>query len=455
MTTDMCTWEAGIARLDITPPLWLTMAGFAGRDNYHVAGDVHDPLYVTALVLGTGAERVAIVSCDLLALEAEDTCRMREEIGAKTGISPQNVLIHTVHVHSGPLTSNLRTAGKRDTAYEAVLMRKIVSAVVLAEQRRRPVRLTLGWSSAPLGINRRERVGERIVLGDNPEGPVDHRIAALGIWPLETEERVKPLAVFYWVAVHPVMFGPTCLSYGRDYLGFATDRLEQAYPGMIGAALVGPCGNVNPRNFSSKTCGFAPAARMGEMLAGAVLAALAGAREIPAAAGLKAATHKVAVPLQPLRRADICKTQQSRVEYIRSHAKSAEEAQQQLVKDLLLMWADEALAALDGKIAGQPAESLTAELQIIVVGDLAIIGMPFEVFVEYQKDAEACSPLTDTLVVGCANGDFGYIPTKEAIAEGGYEVASAYINYGKLQPYSVEAPAVVRRGLQQLCRSVM
>ncbi|HEY1381834.1 MAG TPA: hypothetical protein VGF55_33855, partial [Gemmataceae bacterium] len=47
--------------------------------------------------------------------------------------------------------------------------------------------------------------------------------------------------------------------------------------------------------------------------------------------------------------------------------------------------------------------------------------LPGEAFVELGREAEAAAPQKPVRVVGLTNGAMGYIPTRRAFAEGGYE----------------------------------
>jgi hypothetical protein len=66
-------------------------------------------------------------------------------------------------------------------------------------------------------------------------------------------------------------------------------------------------------------------------------------------------------------------------------------------------------------------ESLTVQLQVIQLGDVAVCGVPFETFVEMGLDLKKRSPFPKTMVIGLANGRHGYLPTLERRALGGYE----------------------------------
>ena len=55
------------------------------------------------------------------------------------------------------------------------------------------------------------------------------------------------------------------------------------------------------------------------------------------------------------------------------------------------------------------------------LGDLALVGLPGEMFCEFGLEIKEKSPAKHTIVVGLANDAIGYIPTIEAFAQGGYE----------------------------------
>jgi hypothetical protein len=70
------------------------------------------------------------------------------------------------------------------------------------------------------------------------------------------------------------------------------------------------------------------------------------------------------------------------------------------------------------------AEPIRAEVQAIRIGGIALVGLPGEFFVEFGLEIKKRSPAAlfeKTFVVGLANGSVGYVPTKEAFAQGGYE----------------------------------
>jgi neutral ceramidase len=74
---------------------------------------------------------------------------------------------------------------------------------------------------------------------------------------------------------------------------------------------------------------------------------------------------------------------------------------------------------------------LPLEVQVIrIADDVAIVGLPGEVFVELGLAIKRASPFATTLVIELANDDPAYIPTKKAFAEGSYETVNSCVTPG-------------------------
>ena len=65
--------------------------------------------------------------------------------------------------------------------------------------------------------------------------------------------------------------------------------------------------------------------------------------------------------------------------------------------------------------------TVQAPLQLMRIGDVAIMGIPVETFAEMGLELKARSPFARTFAVSLANGYFGYMPTPAQHALGGYE----------------------------------
>ena len=69
--------------------------------------------------------------------------------------------------------------------------------------------------------------------------------------------------------------------------------------------------------------------------------------------------------------------------------------------------------------------TLPAPVQALRVNDLAIVGLPGEIFVELGLAIKAASPATSSAVVSLANAYLGYVPDGPAYDQGGYETWAA------------------------------
>ena len=71
------------------------------------------------------------------------------------------------------------------------------------------------------------------------------------------------------------------------------------------------------------------------------------------------------------------------------------------------------------------------ETMVVRIGDIAIVGLPGEMFCEFGLEVRKKSPAKHTIIVGIANGDAGYFPTKKSFAQGGYEPSTGSTFYVK------------------------
>ena len=63
-------------------------------------------------------------------------------------------------------------------------------------------------------------------------------------------------------------------------------------------------------------------------------------------------------------------------------------------------------------------------------GDVAVVGLPGEVFVDLGLAIKRASPFATTLVVELCNDAPGYIPTRKAFREGSYETVNSRVQPG-------------------------
>ena len=388
--------QAGVSKVDITPPVGGKMAGYSDR-GAKVSTGVHDPLMAKALVLKDDATALAIVTMDLVGVPSECVVPIKNGIREKTGV--EQVMLLVSHTHSGPDgTPDFPSAEK---PWIKELERKVIDAVVAAHGALVPIRYGVGKGSAEEGHNRRKvnldgtvemlwRNAERV-----PTVPVDHMV---GVIRFEKEDG-SPLATLVNFTCHAVVLGPENLEISADYPGVMTKAVESELGGVCMFAQ-GACGDINP--FMDKTApkdgAFEEVEKMGKALAKEVvrvsktLTARDGAN-----AKLTAATEVVPIKL----RWDL----------------NDPEVVAAIEKHYGAMFARPILDRIKRELAGE----ITGDLVTVTLGDdTAIVGWPGEFFVQYGLDLKARCKIPNTFVFGYCNKTFAYFPTIDGAWQGGY-----------------------------------
>lgn len=412
---------AGFAKMDITPPINVWLSGYAARTSPAVG--IHDELHAAALVLDDGKRKAAIVALDLIGLDFELVDAMRKLASEWCGIDGDALIINCSHTHSGPAALPLRAMGDVNEAYVKMLPMKVATAVKLAGDNLKPARVLLGVCEGAVGINRRERKPNgSIQLGRNPQGPIDPNVYVLRIE--DCDGNVMGMVVHH--AAHPVVLGPNNLLVSADYPGVAMRVIEMAFGnGAIAMFLQGCCGNINALYHGGT---FADCKRVGMALAGTAIRAFSFASEVEAEP-IAIRRRTLQLPLMPPpSTSELKKTMRMYRKELREAKLSGNKARER-VAEAMLNWANTI-----AQLSRSRRSDMTKPFEMIAlrIGEVAVIGLSGEVFVEYALNIRSASPFKETFVLGYTNGCIGYVPTESAYIEGGYEVDVAYKYYGTL-----------------------
>lgn len=417
--------RAGVARVTITPPIGSTMIGFAGRGR---VDGVHDDLTATALVLegppagrgdGDSRIRLALVACDLLWLQTEEVHAVRAAVGRLTDVPPEHVVIACSHTHYGPTTDPARDdEGPQTRPYLANLVHLLAGAVAAARAATAPCYMAVGYGAAHVGINRRERISDgRIILGQNPDGPCDARVAVLRIDRADG----APLAAVLNYACHPVSLAGRCTHISADFPGVAR-RLVEEQTGATCLFLQGATGDVNPVLMGWD---WTHPLRLGLPLGAEAVRVYWGTTPNADATGGELGVLRSRIELPPLLPASASAGQEmvTSLEAERSRLQSGGDAG-------ALWWAerrlDRARRGLEAVQGGAPVPPVPAELTAIRLGRaVGLMTAPGEIFTEIGQSIVARSPFPHTLYAAYTDGTIGYVPTRAAYADGGYEVTHA------------------------------
>jgi neutral ceramidase len=409
------TFSAAAAQVDITPREPSFLFGYPHVPR--ISTGVHDPLYAAALCLGDGAHRILLVAVDVLMLAPQTVRRCRDAITAATGISADHILISTTHTHSAPVTCDVLAfrddplVPPADPAYLRVVCDGIVDAAVRAWREARPARVavTRGYAQG-VGTNRHD-----------PAGPSDPEVGILAVRDADTD-RLLALDLVY--SMHPTVLHEDSTQVSADFPGFTRAYLETQFPGVTVVYHTGPSGNQSPR-YAVTGQTFAEARRLGESLGRTVAGAVKVLRnkDYAKTGAVAAASTGVTLPgrtFPPVAEAEAL-LEEARAIYARLRHEGAPHGPVRTA-EVAVFGAEERVTLARAQERGEIAELLAryaeAEVQVLRVGNAAIVGLPGELFVEYGLAIKAASPVT-TSVVSLANGELqGYITTPGAT---GYE----------------------------------
>ncbi|OIN97514.1 hypothetical protein AUJ66_03235 [Candidatus Desantisbacteria bacterium CG1_02_38_46] len=421
---------AGASRVDISPPKGTSMMGYFHERR---SEGVHDPIFSNALVLSDGNKKIAIVSVDLCALQLPMTQKIRKIAERKTGIPKNNILIHCTHIHTGP-TSVTRLFDRipyEKEWTEQTFVKKVAESIVLANSRLKEVRIGFGnGRENTIAFNRRYWLKEGIVrtnpgfLNPNiirPAGPIDPQVGVIKIEDLNGE--LKALIVHY--TCHSDTVGGNLISAG--YLGYTRKVIRDIVgEGVEIICLNGACGDINHINVKK----FPPAYRKRYFGQAKYMGTLLGAEALKVIEKIKMMDEdcKIGAMLKPLR-IKHRKISNKDVGWAKRVLKANPEELEKICdeKTPIMGMRDDPLITKTYAKSILRLSSLKnkwedTEIQVIRIGKGVIVGVPCEFFVELGLEIKKKSPFKPwTFIAELANDWVGYVPTKKAFSEGGYE----------------------------------
>jgi len=411
---------AGTAKIDITPSENVWMDGMIRE---HPSEGVHDPLFARALVLSNDenpASSFAVVSVDVCVLRTTEMNPLRERLEREVSIPASQLIVASTHTHSGPATAGVLNA--RADAYTDGLMDKLVEVVGQAAGSLRPVQVGVGRGLEDTISHYRRLLADngKVVMNwepyppehiVGPMGEIDPDVGLLKVVGPEGEN----VCLLFNHAGHPNVLSGDNYLISAEYPGLAERILEGKYGGMAmffnGAQGTMDIDGLRDRDWEGME-------RVGKALAGAVKEAAPSIRPVGDAQLLFGST-RYTVPARQ-------------------------------ISDAEWQWAQEILAETGGKlqhladgvgddykallfsrlraVQDRPIPVMQAGFAVGRPGDEAswgaFVSFPGEMFTEIGMEIKSKSPFEHTFIIGLANGQIGYLPTRKAIAEGGYAVST-------------------------------
>ncbi len=440
--------------------------GYSDEKVRNIAG----PLKTTVVLIEDGDERICLVTSDFRVEILNVNRFLRAEVAKVIAIDPSRVLFFTSHNHSvSPLAEDevksfdwyhksldelpevkLLPVGERFLSSLRQHLSKLPDALEVA---------TVAWaqgSEGRISYNRKGRRADgstyfmreedRRLMGEDFNGDIDKEVPVV----VFRNEKERPIAALLQFTAHPVTsYHPEDLTIFGDYPSVAADVLSQALgeggePVPV-AFLQGCGGDTNSKEMF--TGGASRAQEFGEMLGQSAVDALADLKP-SRLAGMDYVEKTVGIPLGPL---PAKKTILNEIEEMKDFIRRANAGDEDTLScvgqnfpraltpkfrgalvGMILEWNEWALSMYEQGKDGEVMRSLDVPLYVLRLGDVAVVGMPFEPFMGIGRQIRAQSPFPLTVPCGYVNETHGYVT--DSANTGDREYMSAFYRYTNFRP---------------------
>ncbi len=423
-------YAIGVSTLDVTPPVGIFLAGYAGRNE--PSDGVYHPLRAVCVALEDGGEPSLLISIEWLGFY-DRTVEARERITARTGVPAQRILLSGTHTHCGPVLRrdmDIRRHGHIDEQYITDTLEGLAGTAAEALAARTPARLKAGTGWCGISSSRRRPDGQGgVSFKPSLDAPHDHQVEVLVIEALNGSLQ----HVLYSYACHPTS-GGAIRQIGGDYVTFASDLIEQQRPETVACFFQGCAGDqkVDARDADGdgyEKLSLDQVRERGEQLGQAVLRVL-DADDLHPVEGKISWTQET-VP-------------------ITTDLPTEQDLQHHLGSDLgyVVEWAQHHLELI---ASGTPADyRFDLEVQTLRMGsDLALIGLAGEMSVEFglRFRRSLGSAYRAVWTLGYTNEMVGYVPVRRQIPEAGYEVVDNNRHLLYTGPFAVETEELIAQAV--------
>jgi len=446
--------RAGAAQADITPAPGTQIAGNIGVRR--PATVFADPLIARALILGGATEWWCLISTDATMARGDYAEEVRRQAQACFGLDPARVIVNCTQNHHAPsvghcfcqdeafwrqyVPDELEWVLGGDPAYNELFYAGVLRAIGDALAAVRPVTARVGRTiEGRIAFNRRGimRDGTAMMHPGGAEilqieGPIDPEVSLLTLRDA-AEGCVAALMHFSCHPCHNV----DQLTIANGWPGAWSAGMGAVLgDGAVPLVMNGCCGNLHPRNplAPEQTHDYRT---MGRILTDDAHILLDDMEDVP---GLPLDIRRAIVRI-PLRELD---------------QTIVDAAQCLLDAHPTPMWLDEEHTRIDWEwiyaishvdLARHRARQpwYDYEVQAVRIGDLALLALTGEPFVEGQLEIKLRSPARYTQIAHMSNDYVGYIPTPAAILRGGFETVTSH--WSKLVPEALQTIVDTSLGL--------
>ncbi|MCQ2437339.1 MAG: hypothetical protein MJ099_02955 [Clostridia bacterium] len=431
----MAQLKTGFARVNITPPMGINVAGYYA---VRLADGVLDELEADVLAIELDGTRVALISVDNCGIPQEKSDAIRKAAAEKNGIPFENVFLASTHTHTGPDIAGFTPIGAIEDDYLAFLTVRVSDAVGFALADLKHSKMGWGVGMAPnISFVRRFRMKDGSIQ-TNPGVNNPDIVAPIG----EVDERVNVLRfdregadtiVLVNFGDHPDVVGGCKIS--ADWPGFLRRSFEKAIDDTKCIFFNGAQGDVNHvkvhpnpgdfndmfNDFDDVSRGYGHARYMGRVVAGAVMQVYDKVNyiDVPTLGVLQ---KTVQVPSNRPAPEDLPKARE--YEALHQAGRDDEIPFRGMMLTTVVAEAERMLRLENGP------DAFPMQLTVISIGPIAPLRVPGEPVTGIGRALKEANGWTLVLPVCLANGSEGYFPMQEAYDEGGYEARSSPFRAG-------------------------
>lgn len=402
--------KVGVFRSNATPPLGTPVA-------YAPARSIQDSLSARGVVILSDEKPIVFCTLDWLGVANEGQDIWKKHLARAAKTTEDRVFIHALHQHDGmrcDFTSEkiMKQYGLGGTRYDIPVLMDIIRQT--AREVRAAARHAQPVTHFGFGKTKVEKVASnRRILGEDgkvaiirwskstdsaaiaaPEGLIDPWLKCVSFWNND-----QPLAVMTWYATHPQSY------YGEgditsEFVGLAR-RAREETTRIPHIHFNGAGGNVAAGKYNDGSKEMRP------VLASRMEAGMKGAwentKKIPVSAeSLGWRTSPVVLPLGkhliPERLTEVLADPDAHPNAKLTAAKH-------------LAWHN------------RTREGHKVVVSALRIGDIWLLNLPGELFIEYQLAAQKMRPGDEVCTAAYGEYGMGYIGTKIAYSQGGYETS--------------------------------
>lgn len=426
--------HAGFSRVNVTPMLGIWVEGyFIPR----YADGVLDELEINALALSCGDDKAVFLSIDNAGVKRDAVAEFKESIMAATGLPVEAIYIHGTHTHTAPVIAKDSVEVLEQEYYQTV-KRKMTDAAVMALDDLKPAKMGWGIGKAPnIAFVRRYRMKDGSVKTNpgvnNPDivepiGEIDDRVSVIR-FDREGAETIV-LANF---GNHPDVVGGCKMS--ADWPGFVRRTVEKVLDNTKCIFFNGAQGDINHVNvhptggylngmfmdFDDVSRGYEHARYIGRVITGGILQVFDKVKYIDVDS-LKCKQRTIYVPSNMPKPEEM--PEAHRINDLHNAGKDDELPYEGMMLTTIVAEAGRMVRLEHGP------EVFEMELSAVAIGDVVMIGIPGEPFMEVGKGLKETEGFEMIVPTCITNGHEGYFPMYDAYEQGGYEARSSSFKAG-------------------------